>query len=90
MYRHGVGDGVVEEDATDAQHDEPVTGLLDVGDDVAREQGGGSVAADRIGQDVQELASGKRIKGGEGLVEQEDRRSRAQRQGKGDLGLLTA
>ena len=49
-----------------------------------------ALGPDRVGQDVEELASGKRIEGGEGLVEQEDRCAGAEREGQRNLRLLAA
>ena len=69
---------------------EPVAGLLDVGDDVAGEQRRGAVGADRIGQDVQELATGQRVEAGQWLVEEQDRRAGAEGQGQRHLRLLPA
>ena len=81
---------VVQQHVADAEDDQAVTGLLDVGDDVARKEGGCAVAAHRIGQDVEELASRQRVERGKRLVEQQDRCAGAERERQGDLGLLAA
>ena len=74
--------------ASGGQHEQSVARLLDVRDDVRREQHGHAVRADGPHQDVQELAARQRIEAGQGLVEEEDRRPRPQRERQPDLRLL--
>ena len=86
----GFGDRQVEERVALTEDDQPVAGLLDVGDDVRRQQSRVSRGADRLDQDVEELPPGERVEAGQRLVEEEDPRSRSERQRKPDLGLLAA
>ena len=72
-----------------AEHQQPVAGLLDVGDDVRRQERGRAVGADRVDQDVQELATRQRVEAGQRLVEEEDRRPHPQRERQPDLRLLS-
>ena len=72
-----------------AEDDEAVAGLLDVGDDVRREQRGRARRPNGIDEDLEELAAGERIEARQRLVEEEDRRPRAQRERQPDLRLLS-
>ena len=90
MMGEGFGDRQVEQRVALAEDDQPVAGLLDVGDDVRRQQSRVSRGADRLDQDVEELPPGERVEAGQRLVEEEDPRSRSERQRKPDLGLLAA
>ena len=56
-----VRDREVEQDPAGAQDQEAVAGLLDVGDDVGRQEGGRPVGADAVDQDVQKLPASQRI-----------------------------
>ena len=83
------GDREVEQHAPATEHEEPVAGLLDVGDDVGREEHGRTVGTHRVDQDVEELAARQRVKARQRFVEQEDRRPRPQRERQPDLRLLS-
>ena len=72
------------------EDEQPVAGLLDVGDDVRRQERRRAVGADRIDQHVQEFATGQRIQARQRFVEEEDRGSDAEGEGEADLRLLTA
>ena len=72
-----------------AEHDQVVARLLDVGDDVRREQRRRARLPDGVDEDPQELAPGQRVEARERLVEEEDRRPRAQRERQPNLRLLS-
>ena len=89
MLRDGPRDRQVEQRLASTEHEQPVAGLLDVGDDVRREQGGRATLPDGVDKHAQELAPGEGIEARQRLVEQEDRRPRAQRERQPDLRLLS-
>ncbi len=90
MFRDGAGDGEVQQGPSGAQDEQPVAGLLDVGDHVRGEERRRTIGPDRVDEDVQEFAAGQRVEAGQRLVEEEDRCSHPQRQGQSDLRLLPA
>ena len=84
------GDRQVEQRLAGAEHEQPVAGLLDVGDDVRRQERRRAVGVDRVDQDVEEFATRQRVEAGQRLVEEEDRRPRPERERQSDLRLLAA
>ena len=90
MLRDGAGDRQVEQGLASTEHEQSVARLLDVGDDMRRQEGGRTIGADGINEHVKELAAGQRVQAGQRLVEQEHRCPHAERERQPDLCLLTA
>ena len=84
LHRH------VEELPPAPQDEQPVAGLLDVGDDVGAEQRRGAGLADRVDHHVQELAPGERVQRRQRLVEEQHRRPGPERDREAHLRLLAA
>ena len=73
-----------------AQNHQSIAGILDAGDDVGGKQGGRTFRADRIQQDLDELASGERVQVRERLVQQQHLGPRPEGHRKPQLRRLTA
>ena len=80
----------MEDEPTVREHDEPVTGVLDVGHDVGRQDCRRAPTADIVDQRRQEVAAGERIETGQRLVEEEQWRARPEREGEAHLRLFAA
>jgi hypothetical protein len=71
-----IGDVCVEKHTAGREDHQTVTGLLDVGDDVRRQERRPSAMSDGVDEDSQEVAAGERVEAGQRLVEEKDRRLR--------------
>ena len=89
MLGDRAGDRQVEQHRAAAEHEQPIACLLDVGDDVRRQERRRAIGPNRVDQDVQELATRQRIEAGQRLIEEEDRRSHPKRERQSDLRLLS-
>jgi hypothetical protein len=76
--------------AAGAEQDEVVADALQLGDDVRREHHGDAVLRRLRHQRPHGLASGERVEVGEGLVQQDQPRTLAERDGDRDPGALAA
>ena len=82
--------GHVEERTPASKDDQPVAGLLDVGDHVRAEERGRPGRPDGVDQHVEELAARERVERGQRLVEQQDRCPRPEGDREAHLRLLPA
>lgn len=88
------GDQVVdvsgELDPGGDQGDQVVADPLQVGDQVRGEDDGGAVLGDVFHEPLEELASGQRVQGGDGFVQDQQFRALGDGERQRDLGPLTA
>jgi hypothetical protein len=85
-----LGDRQIEERPAAPENDDPVARLLDVGDDMGRQERGVAAGANGLNENVEELAPGERIEARKRLVEQQDPGPRPERERQSHLGLLAA
>src|SRR5258706_6775912 len=90
MVGQRLRDRQVEEGMALAEDDEPVAGLLDVGDHVRREEGRVALGTNGLDEDVEEFPPGEGVEAGQRLVEEKDPRPRTQRERQPNLGPLAA
>ena len=89
MLDDSAGDRQVEQCLATPKDQQSIARLLDIGDDVRRQEGGRAIFADGIHEHMQELASGEWVQTRQRFVEEEDRRPRPQRERQSDLRLLS-
>jgi len=80
----------VQREASRGEHGQRIARLLDIADDVRREDRRRPGRTHVLHQHVQELTASERIEARERFVEQEDRRADRKRDRERHLGLLAA